>query len=70
MLLRSRRRFVSFRNGSPEHHATAHGRATAPRPPHTAAVEVAGERTGANAKLGERGASKGAVPGPRYGGGW
>ena len=42
-----------------------------PRPAHTAPLGgVAGGRTGANAKLGERGASKGAVPGPRYGGGW
>ena len=27
------------------------------------------EKTGLNAKVGERGTSKGAVPGPRYGGG-
>ena len=55
--------------GSPERHATARGRPIVPRPPPRAAVGVAGDRTGPNAKLGERGASKGAVPGPRYGGG-
>ena len=36
---------------------------------HAAAQGLIGERTGPNSRLGERGASKGAVPGPRYGGG-
>ena len=31
------------------------GRATAPRPPHTAALSDPGESTGAEAQLGERG---------------
>ena len=58
-----------FWDGFPQRHATARGRATVPRPPHAASLGVAGERTGPNAKLGERGSSKGAVLGPRYGGG-
>ena len=41
----------------PEHQPTHRGRATVPRPPHTAALGVPGERTGAAAKLGERRAS-------------
>ena len=32
------------------------GRATAPRPPHTAAQGIDGERSGANSQLGEHGA--------------
>ena len=58
-----------FWNGSPVGQPTARGGATVPRPPQTAALGVAGERTGANAELGERGASKGVVPGRQYGGG-
>ena len=38
-------------------------RTTVPRPPYMAALGVVGERSGANAKLGERRASKGAIPG-------
>ena len=56
-------------NGSPERHWAPRGRAVAPRPLHTAAQGVIGKRTGPNAKLGEPGASKEAVPEPRYGGG-
>ena len=37
--------------------------AAVPRPRHTAALGVVGERTGPNVKLGERGASKGALQG-------
>ena len=48
---------------SPERHRTSRDRKTVPRPPHIAAQGVVGERTGPNAKLGERGASKGALPG-------
>ena len=40
--------------------ASDHG--TVPRPPHTAALGVPGERTGAAVQLGERGAWKGALP--------
>ena len=50
-------------------HRTARGRKTAPRPLHTAAQGLIGEKTGPNAKLSERGASKAAAPDPRYGGG-
>ena len=49
-------------NGSRERHATPRGHATVPRPPHVAALEVAGERTGANARLGERGFPKVDLP--------
>ena len=52
---------------APERYRTPHGRATGPCLPHTTALGDPGERTGAEAQLGERGASKGAVPGPRYG---
>ena len=44
-------------------HSNPHGRATAPHPPHMAAQGVMGERTGPNAKLDDRGALKGALPG-------
>ena len=49
------------------------GRAIAPCPLHAAARRTFGKRTGPNAELGERGASKRALPrtgllGPRYGG--
>ena len=37
-----------FWNGSPVGQPTARGRATVPRPPQTAALGVAGERTGAH----------------------
>ena len=47
----------------PECHRTPRGRATATRPPHTAALGVAGERTGATVELVEREASNGALPG-------
>ena len=40
---------------APERQPTTRGRATVPRRPHTAALGVAGERTSANARLGERG---------------
>ena len=43
------------------------GRAT---PAPHGGISVIGERTGSNAKLDKRGASKGPVPGPRYGGGY
>ena len=61
-------------NGAPERHRNSRGRATAPRPPHMAAQGRIGGRTGPSAKLGERGAPKGTVPGmgllgPRCGGG-
>ena len=46
-----------------ERHRIPRGRSTVPHPPHTAAQGVIGERKGPNAKLGERGASKGALPG-------
>ena len=50
--------------GSPEHHPTPRGRATAPCPPHTAALSVLGERRDAAANLGERGGGvKGTLPG-------
>ena len=57
----------------PRAEPTPRGRATAPRPPHTATLGVVGERSGAAVQLGERGAWKGA-PGDglarfRYGGG-
>ena len=58
--------------GSPVSHTTPRGHATAPRPPHTAAQGVIGERSVGNAKLCKRAAWKGALPGtglvgPRYG---
>ena len=40
---------------APERRPTPLGRATVPRPPHTAGLGVPGERRGAVAKLGERG---------------
>ena len=46
--------YAPFWNGSPERHPAARDRESAPRPPHTAALGVAGERKGANAKVGER----------------
>ena len=46
-------------NVSPERHRPPRSRATAPRPPNTATQGVIGERSGANAELGERGAWKG-----------
>ena len=50
--------------------ATGPPAAARPRQVHpTRQTKVYGERTGPNAKLGERGASKGAIPDPRYGGG-
>ena len=60
--------FFFFKNtprgtGSPNRHRASRGRATAPRLPHTAALGVTGERMGAAAELGERGASKGALLG-------
>ena len=42
------------RPGAPERHRNPLGRATVPRPPHTAALRDPGETTGAGAKLGER----------------
>ena len=45
----------------PDCHRTP--RATAPRPPHTAALGVAAERTGAASQLDERRAWEGALPG-------
>ena len=47
-------------NGSPERQRISRGCATAPRPPHIAPQGVIGERSGANAELGKRGAWKGA----------
>ena len=41
---------------TPELHLGCRGLAVAPRPPHTAALCGAGERTGADDLLGERGA--------------
>ena len=65
MRQRSRRRFVLHlhsyacfsmpRFGTALPCATGRDRATGPRPPHTTALGVAGERTGPNARLGERG---------------
>ena len=43
---------------APERQPTHRERATVPRPPHTAALGVAGERTGAAANCGERRLSK------------
>lgn len=43
---------------SPVRHRTPRGRATAPGPPHMAAQGVIDEKTGPNARLGERGAWK------------
>ena len=43
------------RPGAPERHRTPHGRATAPRPLHTAAFGGLGERTSVVHELGERG---------------
>ena len=48
--------------GASERHWTSRGRATEPRLPNTAAVGVGGETTGVTAKVGERGAPKGALP--------
>ena len=54
---------VGFRKPAAlERHPTARGRATVPRPSHTAALGVPGERTGANAQLGE-GGRRNLVPG-------
>ena len=59
----SRFQYAPLANSSPERHRTPRGRTTAPHLPHTAAQSVIGERTGPNAKLVERGASKGVLPG-------
>ena len=49
---------------APERQSTPRGRATVPHPAHTGALRIAGRRTGATAKLGERdGAWKAALPG-------
>ena len=48
---------------SPVRHPTLFGTTTVPRPPHTSALGVPGERTVANAPLGERG-ERGAWRGP------
>ena len=53
--------------GFPERHPTSRGRATAPRPPQTAALHLIGKTTGAAVQLGERGASIGALPSSRDG---
>ena len=53
------------RPAAPERHRAARGRASTPLPPYTAALGDPGQRTCPNAKLGKRGASKEAVPGPR-----
>ena len=45
------------RPAAPDRHRTPHGRATAPRPTHTAALVDPGERTGVAPELGERGFS-------------
>ena len=42
------------RSGAPERHRTPLGRATAPRPSHTAALGEPGERTGVAPERGER----------------
>ena len=49
-------------DGSPERHRPPRGRATAPRAPYMTAQRVIGGRTSPNAKLGERGAPKEALP--------
>ena len=54
--------------GAPERRRTALGRATAPRPLHTAALNDLGETMGAETQLDEGAASKGAAPTPRQGG--
>ena len=48
---------------SPERLSTPLGTTTVPRPPHTSALWVPGERIAADARLGERGAWRGALPG-------
>ena len=53
----------SMDRGAPALPAANGPLAAVPRPRHTAALGVVGERTGPNVKLGERGASKGALPG-------
>ena len=55
--------YAPWITGSPERHRTPRGRATAPRSPHTAALDVRGERTGTAVQLSDRGALKGALPG-------
>ena len=57
-----------FRNSfltpaAPERQPIPRGRATVPRPPHTAALGASGVRRGAAVKVGERGASKVGLPG-------
>ena len=49
-------------DGSPERHQPPRGRATASRAPYMTAQRVIGGRTSPNAKLGERGAPRGALP--------
>ena len=48
---------------SPVRHPTLFGTTTVPRPPHTSALGVPGERIAADARLGERGAWRRALPG-------
>ena len=48
--------YTPQRNDSHERHTIPHGRATVPRPPHTATLGVLGERLGATVQPGERGA--------------
>ena len=54
--------YAPFWNCFPERHRGARDRASAPRPPYTAALGVAAERTGANAKLGRRRVLKVGLP--------
>ena len=49
--------------GSTVCHPTPLGTTTVPRPPHTSALGVPGEKNAADARLGERGAWRGAHPG-------